>query len=212
MVERTSNADRNIIDEALTKALNERRASIHVEGVEISIEDILGDFDRFVQQSSFYIRSGYQWPSVTVDRVDLSFLKARTIPLDIPALEASPVEVGKWHEAVNRARERGLPLVESSVEQARRGFFQGSIDAIFGRGRWKLFSSGDPEVTAKSRTGGSVRAMISDGRFFSTERVFGDTQCAKRIPAGSYCFYRDTITPTNALKVYDIEDDEIVKV
>jgi hypothetical protein len=214
MAQRTSVADRNVLGEELKKAFREGRSYVMLEDKEINIDDILKDFDRFISQSAFYIRNDCRWPSVVIDRIDFtsSCLSARTIPMDIPAVEARSVKFGEWQEVVQTARGNGLPIVERSVDEARRGFFQGSIDAIFGRGRWKLFSSTDPEVTVKTRTGVSVLAMFSDGRFFNTARAFGNTEHKKRIPAGSYCFYRKTIRPTNSLEVYDIEDDETIEV
>jgi hypothetical protein len=208
MFDRNDIADRHAIEAKLKAALHNKTNSLVHGDIEISIEDIVHAFTRFRRQTRFYADNGYRWPSVVLDRVDFDGLYPipRTVPLDIPALEKEPVSFSEWERAVDYARNKGLPLIDRPVEEARHGFIRGAIDGIFGKGLWRIFGSGDPNVTVESRPQG-ILIMVSDGHFFSTSRAFGQTNHTESIKAGAYCFYKETTPPTTSLRIYTISGD-----
>jgi hypothetical protein len=212
--QRTSIEDRLIVGRTLSQIMDTDLNVMQIDGIEIPVDDIYGDYLRFRQQEEFYMKNGLLWPSVVLDRVDLNdnTYSARFAPIDAPSLiETSPAEAQfASQETIEDARSQGLPVSTLSVEQARFGFRQGVIDTIFGRARSRQFFSGDPFVTVETPPDTGVRIKYTKGYFFSTANVFGNTEHSEHLRAGTYCFYRSTRKPTYAMDLYTITRDRTI--
>jgi len=209
--QRTNIEDRLIIGRSLSRILDTAQSIMQIDGMEIPVDDLREDYLRFRQQEGFYIETTLLWPSIALDRVDFhdNTYSARFAPIDAPSLiETSPAEAESvWQETIEDARSQGLPVSMLSVEHARFGFRQGVIDTLFGRARSRQLFSGDPFVTAETPPDTGVRIKYTKGYFFSTSKVFGDTEHSDHLRAGTYCFYRSTRKPTYTMDLYNIIRD-----